>query len=60
MNLADFDSYCNAHERVNEAYKDRNKFSKMSLKNIAGSGMFASDRSVKEYAENIWHIKPVK
>jgi len=60
MNLADFDSYCNAHEQVNEAYKDRNKFSKMSLKNIAGSGMFASDRSVKEYAENIWHVKAVK
>jgi len=60
MNLADFDSYCDAHERVNEAYCDHEKFTKMSLKNIANAGMFASDRSVKEYADNIWHINPVK
>jgi len=60
MVLADFESYCDAHERVNEAYYDKERFLKMSLVNIANSGMFASDRSVKEYADNIWHINSVK
>lgn len=60
MNLADFESYCAAHERVNEAYADSDRFTKMSLKNIANAGMFASDRSVSDYANNIWHTKPVK
>ena len=60
MVLADFESYCEAHERVNEAYGDKDRFLKMSLVNIANSGMFASDRSVKEYAKNIWHTNPVK
>ena len=60
MNLADFESYCNAHEKVNEAYADRDRFMKMSLKNIANAGMFASDRSVTDYAEQIWHTKPVE
>ena len=60
MNLADFESYCNAHEEVLRAYCDCDRFTKMSLKNIANAGMFASDRSVTDYAENIWHTKPVK
>ena len=60
MNLADFESYCAAHERVNEAYADSDRFTKMSLKNIANAGMFASDRSVTDYAEGIWHTKPIK
>ena len=53
MCLADFDSYAKAHEKVNEAYSDRERFMKMSLSNIAGAGMFSSDRSIKEYAEKI-------
>ena len=60
MCLADFDSYVRAHEKVNDAYSDRERFMKMSLSNIAGAGMFSSDRSIKEYAEKIWHINPVK
>ncbi len=60
MNLADFASYCDAHRRVEKAYADRDRFMKMSLKNIANAGIFASDRSVTDYAENIWKIKPVK
>ena len=39
---------------------DKDAFTKMSLKNIANAGMFAADRSVTDYAENIWHTKPVK
>lgn len=60
MVLADFESYCEAHERVDRSYCDKEKFAKMSLVNIANSGMFASDRSVTEYARNIWHLTQVK
>ena len=57
MTLADFDSYVKAQERVSETYKDRRKFNNMSLVNISKAGIFSSDRSVKEYAKNIWNIK---
>ncbi len=60
MNLADFESYCNAHEDVLKKYENRDDFTRMSLKNIANSAMFASDRSVTDYAENIWNIKPIQ
>lgn len=60
MVLADFESYCDIHEKVNRAYADKERFLKMSLTNIANSAMFASDRSVAEYAQNIWDIKSVK
>ncbi len=56
MTLADFDSYRKAQERVSEAYKDKDLFSKMSLTNIANAGFFSSDRAVKEYAEKIWYL----
>ena len=60
MVLADFESYCDIHEKVNEAYADKERFLKMSLTNIANSAMFASDRSIAEYAQKIWNIKSVK
>lgn len=60
MNLADFASYCDAHRRVEEAYRDEARFTQMSLKNIANAGIFASDRSVTDYANHIWHVKPVQ
>ncbi len=56
MTLADFDSYKKAQERVSEAYKDKDLFSKMSLTNIANAGFFSSDRAVGEYAEKIWYL----
>ncbi len=60
MCLADFASYCAIHDKIDTVYADRDAFTKMSLHNIAGAGLFAADRSVTEYAENIWHTKPVK
>ena len=60
MVLADFESYCDVHEKVNEVYLDKERFLKMSLVNIANSGVFASDRSVKEYADCIWGLKSIK
>ena len=59
MCLADFRAYCEAHDKVDKAYADKIGFAKMSLKNIANSGLFAADRSVAEYAENIWGIEPI-
>ena len=59
MLLADFDSYCKAHDKVYEEYSDKELFNKKSLINISGAGRFAADRSVSEYASNIWNIKKV-
>jgi starch phosphorylase len=59
MLLADFDSYCAAHERALQAYADRKRWNQMSLINIARSGIFAADRSITDYAKNIWHV-PVR
>ena len=60
MCLADFASYVDVHARMNEDYKDKTNWSRMSLDNIASSGEFSSDRSVREYADGIWHIRPVE
>jgi len=60
MLLADLRSYSEAQDRVDAAYRDVFKWNQMSLVNIARSGQFSSDRAVKEYCEQIWHIEPVK
>ena len=57
--LADFQSYCDCQERLDKAYSDRYAWAKMSLLNTANAGFFSSDRSVKEYADRIWKMKPV-
>ena len=56
MLLQDFDSYCAAERRVAEAYADARAWNRMSLLNVARSGIFAADRAVAEYADNIWHV----
>lgn len=58
--LADFQSYCDAHDRLDKAYSDKERWGRMSLMNTANAGFFSSDRSVKEYATRIWNLKPVK
>ena len=60
MALADYADYCAAQAKASELYKDKKKWNGSSLVNIAKSGIFAADRSIKDYAENIWHIKPVE
>ena len=60
MLLADLRSYSEAQDRVDAAYRDAKKWNRMSLINVARSGFFSSDRSVMEYARDIWHISPVK
>ena len=56
MVLADFDSYAAAQVRSSELYRDQNKWQKMSLANIAGAGIFSADRSVEDYARDIWGL----
>ncbi|MBR2987008.1 MAG: glycogen/starch/alpha-glucan phosphorylase [Clostridia bacterium] len=59
MCLADFDAYLAAHKTIERDYEDRDKWNRMSLVNIAKSGIFSADRSIREYADNIWGIKPI-
>ena len=60
MCMADFVSYSKTQHKISDLYvKDKRKWNQMSLRNIAASGYFAADRSIKEYAENIWNVKPV-
>ena len=54
--LKDFNSYVEAHQRINELYQNKNKWAKMCIMNIAGSGYFSSDRTIKEYIHDIWHL----
>ena len=54
--LKDFKSYAKAHERVNEAYKDKIDWSRKCLINIANAGFFSSDRTILDYAADIWKI----
>lgn len=57
--LKDFDSYIKAQEEVERLYQDRLGWAKKCLMNIANSGYFSSDRTIKQYAEEIWHLKKV-
>lgn len=56
MALKDFDSYQQAQKYASECYADKMKWNKMSLANIAGAGIFSADRSVEEYAKDIWGL----
>lgn len=57
--LKDFASYVEAQERLEKMYKDKEAWAKMAVINTAKSGKFSSDRTIKEYAEEIWNLKPL-
>jgi glycogen phosphorylase len=59
MLMADFPSYVAAQEDVSLAYQDRERWTRMSILNTARSGKFSSDRSIREYCEEIWRVGPV-
>lgn len=56
----DFSSYLYAHTQVDRKYRNRLEWAKMSIMSTAGMGMFSSDRAIREYAENIWQVKPME
>ena len=60
MALADFADYQKAQAFSAEVYRDKERFARMSLMNISGAGVFSADRSIMDYANNIWQTKPVQ
>ena len=60
MVLADFADYRNAQKKAEALYCDKKLWNRMSLMNIAGAGIFAADRSINDYARDIWHTKSAK
>ncbi len=58
MHLADLKSFCEAHDRVDEAFGNKEKWARMAILNIAASGKFSSDRTISQYASEIWKVKP--
>ena len=57
---ADFQAYIEAQKVVDETYLDKEKWTKMSIMNALRTGKFSSDRTIEEYAKNIWNINKVK
>jgi glycogen phosphorylase len=58
--LADYRSYVESQEQVSLAYKDQTKWTRMSILNVARMGKFSSDRSIKDYCDNIWNARPIE
>lgn len=59
MVMADFASYVECQKKVSEIYKDQERWTEMSVINVANMGYFSIDRTTKEYADGIWGVKPV-
>ena len=57
--LADYQSYIECQEKVSQAYKDQENWTRMSILNVARMGKFSSDRAIREYCEDIWNVEPV-
>lgn len=58
--LKDFASYAEAQERLERIYKNKDEWSRMAVINTAKSGKFSSDRTIREYAKEIWNLKPMR
>jgi starch phosphorylase len=58
--LADYAEYVACQERVSAAWKDPNRWTRMSILNTARSGKFSSDRAIREYCDQIWNVRPVR
>jgi len=60
MTAADFRSYVDAQQRAGDAYQDVNRWTTMSILNTANSGRFSTDRTMRDYNRDIWHLSPIK
>jgi len=58
MHLADLKSYLEADQRLTELYADPDAWTRKAILNVAGSGKFSSDRTIAQYASEIWNTKP--
>lgn len=57
--MGDFDAYVKCQERVSEVFQDSDHWHSMAIMNVASSGKFSSDRTIKQYADEIWGVKPL-
>ena len=60
LSIAALRSFIDAQQQVNEAYKDQDEWTKKSILNTASSGWFSSDRTIKQYADDIWKVQPLQ
>ena len=58
MHLADLKSYMNADEQLVNLYADQHAWARKAILNVAASGTFSSDRTISQYASDIWNLKP--
>jgi starch phosphorylase len=58
MHLADLTSYVETQEKLGALYADPNEWARKAIWNVASSGKFSSDRTIAEYASEIWDVKP--
>jgi len=59
MTAADFRSYVDAQQRVNNSYRDKYSWTRKSILNTAASGRFSTDRTMGDYNNDIWHLEPL-
>ena len=57
--LADYQSYVDCQDQVGNAYRDKDHWTRMSILNVARTGKFSSDRSIRDYCAEIWKVSPV-
>jgi starch phosphorylase len=56
--LADFRAYVDCQEKVDQAFRDKARWARMAILNTARVGKFSSDRTIQEYARDIWNLPP--
>lgn len=59
MLLADFQDYLECQEKVSQAFRDQDNWTRMSILNVARMGKFSSDRTIAEYCKEIWDVEPM-
>ncbi len=59
MVLADFESFDRAQTDVDAKFLDKEAWTRSAIENVAGMGIFSSDRTIAEYAKHIWHVEPL-
>ena len=60
MLLADYESYIECQKQVSRVYNNKTRWTKMAIINVAKTGKFSTDRTISEYAKEIWNVKPVQ